>query len=88
MDRICSGLLRGAHVLFRVQVARDLNRLVRIACVERLAVVGRDHRDGGDAERPARPEDAQRDLAAVGYEELADLHSAASVRVNSTASAR
>ena len=51
MDRVGAGLLRRAHVLLRVQVARDLDRLVRSARVQRLAVVGRDHGDGRDAER-------------------------------------
>jgi hypothetical protein len=56
--------------------------------VERSAVVRRDDGDRLDPERAARPEDAKRDLAAVRYKELGDLHSAASVSAHSAASTR
>jgi hypothetical protein len=55
-----------------VEVARDLDRLVGRAGVERAAIVRRDHRDRGDPELAAGPEDAERDLAAVRDEELPD----------------
>ena len=74
MDRVGARLLRRADVLLRVQVRRDLDRLVGRARVQRAAVVGRDDRDRADAQRTARPEDAHRDLAAVRHEQLADLH--------------
>ncbi len=88
VDRVRARLLRRAHVLLGVQVAPDLDGLVGLARVQRLAVVGRDDGDGRDLERAARAKDADRDLAAVRYEELADLHSAASVSANSAASTR
>src|SRR5262249_7238631 len=88
MDRVGARLLRRAHVLLRVQVRRDLDRLVRRARVQRAAVVRRDYADGPDSELAARAEDADGNLTAVRHEELADLHRAASVRVNSPASSR
>src|SRR6266498_65431 len=47
MDRIRAGLLGRAHVLLRVQVAPDVDCLVGLARVQRLAVVRR-----GDGDRP------------------------------------
>ena len=41
--------------------------------MQRAAVVGRDDRHRRDPELARRAEDAQRDLAAVRYEELANL---------------
>ena len=41
---------------------------------ERALVVGRNHRDGLDAELSAGAKDAHGDLPAVGYEQLADRH--------------
>jgi hypothetical protein len=58
-------------VLLRVEVSRDLDRLVGRARVQRAAVVGRDDGDGADPELAAGAEDAQRDLAAIRDEELA-----------------
>src|SRR5439155_22914671 len=70
MDRIGTRLLCRPNVLLGVQVARDLDRFVRRSRVKRALVVGRDDRDDRDPLGGAGPEDAERDLAAVGYEEL------------------
>src|SRR5262249_40111843 len=88
MDRVGARLLRSAHVLLRVQVRRDLDRLVRGARVQRAAIVGRDYAGGSDSERTTRAEDADGNLAPVRHEELADLHRAASVSANSPAGTR
>ena len=74
MDCVGARLAGGPDVLLRVQVARDLHRLVGRARVQRAYVVGRGDRDGGDPELAARAEDAQRDLAPVRDEQLPDLH--------------
>ncbi len=74
MDRVGACRLRRADVLLGVEVARDLDRLVGRARVQRPRVVGRDHRDRRDALAPARAEDAQRDLSAVRHEQLPDRH--------------
>ena len=74
MDRVRAGLLRRANLLLGEQVAEHLDRLVRRAGVQRARVVRRDDRDGCDPELPARAEDAQRDLPAVGDEQLLDGH--------------
>ena len=74
MDRVGAGLLRRADVLLASEVARDLDRLVGGAGVQRAAVVRRGDRDGRDPELAAGAEDAHRDLAAVRHEELADRH--------------
>src|SRR5205085_7857946 len=75
MDRVGAALLRALDVLVRVEVARDVDRLVGVAGVE-IRVVERDHGDRGDSLGRAAAEDPGRDLAAVGYEELSDLHAA------------
>jgi len=72
MDRIRAGLLRRADVLLREEVAADLDGFVGGPRVQRSLVVGRDDRDGPDPELTASAKDAQRDLAAVGDEELPD----------------
>ncbi len=41
-----------------------------------IRVGGRMHRNGGDAELLAGPQDAKRDLAAIGYEDLVEHHRA------------
>ncbi len=71
MHRVGAGLARGADVLGRIEIRRDLDERVRRLGVERAAVVGR--RDGDRLEPfgTARAEDAQGDLAAVGYEHSA-----------------
>ena len=56
--------------------------------MQRGAVVGRDHRHGRDPELARGAEHAQRDLAAVRYEELPNLHSAAKVNAEIAASPR
>ncbi len=88
MNRVRARLLRGANVLLGVQVPGDLDDLVRAAGVQRSTIVRRDDGDGRDPELAARAEDAKRDLAAVRYKELGDLHSAASVSAHSAASTR
>ena len=76
MDRVGAGLLRRAHVLAGVEVRGDANGLVGRARVQRAGVVLRRDRHGRDPELAAGPEDPQRDLAAVRYEELLDAHDA------------
>src|SRR5215210_5633642 len=63
-----------ADVLGRIEVALDLERLACPPRVERTGVVGRCHSHGVDPQSLARPEDADGDLAAIRYEELADRH--------------
>src|SRR5919201_610618 len=70
VDRVRAGLLGRAHVLLRVQVRRDLDRLVRGPRMQRSTVVKSDDGDGAQPERARRAEDAQRNLAAVRYKEL------------------
>ena len=41
-----------------------------------VGVRGGMHRDGGDAEFLARAQDAERDLAAIGYQNLVEHRSA------------
>ena len=67
-----SGLARGPEVLGRVEIAGDHRRRIRRPRVERAEVVRRDDRDRLDTARPARAEDAERDLAPVGDEQPAD----------------
>jgi hypothetical protein len=57
VDGVGAGRVRRPDVLLRVEVARDLDRLVGRARVERAAVVGRDDGDGADAELTAGAED-------------------------------
>src|SRR5262249_50880526 len=64
----------------------DRDRLVGRARVQRTGVVGRRDRDRAEPEPPRGAEDADRDLAAVRYEEPADLHSPP--RVTSASAAR
>ncbi len=54
MDGVGAGLPRGAHVLGRVEVGRDLDERVRRLGVERTAVVGSRDRDRLDVPRPGR----------------------------------
>src|SRR2546430_1416382 len=76
MDRVGARLLRGPDVLLGVEVARDLDGLVGLARMQRALVVRRDGGDGRDPFGRAGAEDPDGDLAAVGYEELPDLHAA------------
>jgi hypothetical protein len=88
MHRVGTRLARRADDLAGVEVRGDGDRLVRGPRVQRAGVVRR--RDGNrlDAEPSRRPEDAERDLAAVRYEELRDRHNPARVRSAITESAR
>ena len=70
MHCVCAHVLGGADVLVRVEVRRDLDHLVGGAGVQRARVVGRDDRDGAEAELACGAEDAQRDLPAVGHQHL------------------
>jgi hypothetical protein len=88
VDRVRARLLRCPNVLLRIQIALDLHGLVRVARVEGADVVGRCDSDGADPGLAAGAEDARRDLAAVRYEELADLHSTANVIREAPASVR
>ena len=74
VDRVGAALLRRADVLLRLEVARDLDRGVGTARVQRPAVVGRNHGDGLDPEGTARAEDPHRDLSSVRDEQPADRH--------------
>src|SRR5215831_3434888 len=74
MDGVRARRNSGPDVLLGVEVARDLDDLVRRAGVQRAFVVRRDHGDGHDAELAARPEDAERYLSAVRHEQLLDRH--------------
>ena len=69
MDGVCSRLACGLHDRAGVEVALDLEHAVGRARVERLAIVGRRHGDGLDAEPAARAEDPHGDLAPVRDEE-------------------
>jgi hypothetical protein len=65
-----AGFLGGPDVLGRIEVGRDVGRLVRRAEVERAAVVRRRDGDRRDPQLAARAEDAECDLPAVRYEQL------------------
>ena len=62
VDGVGAGLPRGAHVLGRVEVGRDLDERVRRLGVERAAVVGSRDRDRLEPLGTAGAEDAERDL--------------------------
>jgi hypothetical protein len=74
VDGIRADLAGGADRLGRVEVASDRNPLISLPRVEGAVVVGRVDGDRPDAEPAACGEDADGDLAAVRYEELADSH--------------
>ena len=65
---------RGANVLLRVEVARDLDQLVGRARVQGAAIVGRGNGDRLDLERTTRTEDAHGDLSPVRDEQSPDRH--------------
>ena len=88
MDRVGVGRLRGADVLLGEEIALDLDGLVGQPRVEGAAIVGRRHGDGRDSGLRAGAEDPRRDLAAVRYEELSDLHRTANVISEAPASVR
>ena len=76
MDRLGSGLLRGLDDLLDVEVALGRDRgadqegLVGLAHVRRVAVDLRIDGDRADPHLLQGPGDADRDLAAIGYEDL------------------
>ncbi len=74
VDRVGAGLLGRADVLLGIEVAADLDGLVGRARVQRVLVVRGGDGDRGDPELAGRPEDTDRDLAAIRYEELPDFH--------------
>src|SRR5215207_7795983 len=88
MDRVGARLFGRTDVLLRVQVRGDLDGLVGRSRVQGAVIVGSDDRDGGDSLFAAGTKDAQRDLAAVRYQELPYRHSAASVSAHSALSTR
>ena len=84
MHRVRAALARGAHVLGRIEIRRDLDRLVGRTRVQRAAIVRSDDRDGRDALVAARAEDPQRDLASVRNEQPSHRAEAYAARVNPT----
>ena len=71
MHGVGARLARGANVLGRIEVRRDLDERVRGLGMEPTEVVGRRDGDRFQSFGTARAEDAQGDLAAVGYEHSA-----------------
>ena len=88
VNRVGAGRLCGADVLLGEEIALDLGGLVGQPRVESAEIVGRRHGDGCDSGFCAGSEDPRRDLAAVRYEELSDLHRTANVISDAPASAR
>ena len=83
MDRVGAGLLGGADVLLGCEVAGDLDRLVggaRACNAPRSS--GATTATVRDSELARGAEDSHGDLAAVGYEELADLHGLTAARLS------
>ncbi|MEP7225342.1 MAG: hypothetical protein ABI783_10340 [Actinomycetota bacterium] len=76
MDGVGTCLLRRADVFLGVEISRDLDGLVGRASMQRIGVVRGGHGHGPDVELAARTEDANGDLAAVGYEQLPGRHEA------------
>src|SRR5215208_5156425 len=74
MDRVGVALPRRADVLLQVEVRDDVLGLAGRARVQRVTIVRGRHRNRRDPELAAGPEDPQRDLAPVGYEEFFDAH--------------
>ena len=67
MNRVCLALARRPHVLGRVEVRRDLDRLIGGARMQRSRVVGCGNRHRRDSLVPAGAEDPQRDLPTVRH---------------------
>ena len=88
MNSVGAGGFRRPDVLLGEEVALDFDCLAREPRVERAAVVGRGNGDGRDPRVRAGAEDPRRDLAAVRYEELSDLHRTANVISDAPASVR
>jgi hypothetical protein len=80
MNRVGAGDFGGRDDRGDIEIAvlrrwrADAHRFVGKAHVHRVGVGGRVDRDGLDAHFVARAMDAQRDLAAVGDQELFDGH--------------
>ena len=78
MHRVGAGDLAGREQRGHVEIAvlrrrrPDADALVGEPHMHGVGVGGRMHRDGGDAELLAGAQDAQRDLAAIGYEDLVE----------------
>ena len=78
MDGVGAGDLAGGDERRDVEIAvagrrrADADALVGEADVHGVGVGGRMHRHGGDAELLAGAQDAERDLAAVGDEDLVE----------------
>ena len=80
MNRVRAGLQGRPHVLGRIEVARDRNRLPRAPRVECGGVIGLGDRYGLDPELAARSEDPHRNLSPVCDEQLANRPRAAHIR--------
>ena len=74
MDRIRTGQLRGTDVLLGIEIAGDLDELVRRTGMQGARVVGSRDRHRGDAQLAAGAEDANGDLTSVCDEQLLDRH--------------
>ena len=85
MDRIRTGVLRGADVLLGVEVRPDRDRLVGRARMQGPRVVRRDDRDRPEPELSRGAEHTQCDLTAVRDEHL--LHARDVSRRRSTSDA-
>src|SRR6185437_5690615 len=88
MDRIGAARLRGADVFLRREIRGDRDGLIGRARMQRAGIVGRDDGDRCDSQSLCRAEDAQRNLAAVRYEERLNRHNPARVRSATPASVR
>ena len=78
MHRVGAGDLAGREQRGHVEIAvlrrrrADADALVGEAHMHGVGVGGGMHRDGGDAQFLARAQDAQGDLAAIGYQDLVE----------------
>ena len=78
MHRVGAGDLAGREQRRHVEIAvlrrrrADADALVGEPHMHGVGVGGGMHRDGGDAEFLARAQDAQGDLAAIGYQDLVE----------------
>ena len=91
MDRVGAGDLAGGDQRRDVEIAvagrrrADADALVGEPHMHRVGIGGRMHRDGRDAELLAGAQDAQRDLAAVGDQDLVE-HAAAAYSITRSGS--
>jgi hypothetical protein len=85
VDRLDVGDLGGRNQARHIEIGlgadrrTDADGLVRIAQVQRVAVGLGVNRDRLDAKFLARPDDAQRDLAAIGDEDATKAHAKSSL---------